>query len=190
MRREARGRCKPCTDEDRGSGATAADHETLHFAFQLRHRSVEGLAPRIDDNGPPWVHPIDVTADGFAHPPPDAISHDGFADRPRDGEADLGTVRPRFADKEGCKERTCKLGSLVINSSEVSGAQQTNTFRKTGDGRLPLGADRELVTAARPAARQHGPPVLGLHTGAEAMRLCAVTIIRLKGAFRHCCPSL
>lgn len=131
MRRGARGRCKPYTNEDRGSGATAADHETLHFAFQLRHRSVEGLAPRIDDNGPPWVHPIDITADGFAHPPPDAISHDGFADRPRDGEADLRTIRLRFADQESRKKGTRKLGSLVIDSSKVFGSQQTNTFWKT-----------------------------------------------------------
>ncbi len=189
MRREVRGRYKPCRTGGRGSGATQSADEPLHFALQLRHRSVEGLAPWIDDYGPPWVHPIEIAADRLPHPAPDPVPHHGLTHRPRDGEADLRTVRLRLADEEGCKERTCKLGSLVINSSEVFGAQQANTFRKTGDGRLPLGADRELVAPARPAARKYGPPVFGLHTGAEAMRLCAVTIIRLKGAFRHCCSS-
>jgi len=186
MRREGRGRYKPCRTGDRGSGATRAGDKTLDLSLQLRHRSVEGLAPRIDDYGPPWIHPIQIAADRLPHPAPDPVPHHGLTHRPRDSETDLRTVRLRLADEEGCKERTCKLGSLVINSAEVSGTQQANTFRKTGDGRLPFGADREFVAPTRPAARKYSPPVLRFHTGAEAMRLCAVTIIRLKGAFRHC----
>jgi hypothetical protein len=190
MRKEARGKYTPCKTEDCGSGSTAAGDETLYFALQLRHRSIEGLAPRIDDNGPLWVHPIDITADGLAHTPPDAISHHGLAHRPRDGKTDLRTVRLRATDEESRKKGTRELGSLVINSSKVFGSQQTNTFRKTSYGRLPFRADRELVAPASAAPRKHGPPVLGFHPGTEAMCLRAMTIIRLKGAFRHCCSSL
>jgi hypothetical protein len=190
MRREARGKYKPCKTGGRGSGTTATDDETLHFPLQLRHRSIEGLAPWIDDNGPLWIHPIDIKADGFAHAAPDAVSHHSLPHSPRDSEADLWAIRLRFADEEGGKERTCELGSLVINPSKVFGTQQTNTFRKTSYGKLPLGADRELVASASATPREHGPPVLGFHTGTEAVRLRAMTIIRLKSAFRHCCSSL
>jgi hypothetical protein len=189
-RQEAKGRYKPCKTGDRGSGATATDDETFHFAFQLRHRSIERLPPWIDDYGPLGTHPIKINADSFAHPSPNAVPHHSLPHSPRDGEANFRPIRLRFTDKEGCKERTCKLGSLVINLSKVFGTQQTNTFRKTSYGRLPLGADRELVASARTAPREHGPPVLRFHAGTETMRLRAMTIIRLKGAFRHCCSSL
>jgi hypothetical protein len=50
---------------------------------------------------------------------------------------------------------------------------------------LPLGAYGELFPAARTPAGQNRPPVFGLHPGTEPVRLGAVTIIRLKCAFRH-----
>ena len=50
---------------------------------------------------------------------------------------------------------------------------------------LPLGTDSEFFPAASPTAGEDGAAVLGLHTGAEAVGLRAVTIIRLKGTFRH-----
>ena len=185
MRREGRGRYKPCRTGDRGSGAARVGDKTLDLSLQLRHRSVEGLAPRIDDYGPPWIHPIQIAADRLPHPAPDPVPHHGLTHRPRDSETDLRTVRLRLADEEGCKERTCKLGSLVINSAEVSGTQQANTFRKTGDGRLPLGADREFGPALSAAARQHGASILGRHAAAEAMRLGPAPVVRLKSTFRH-----
>jgi hypothetical protein len=55
---------------------------------------------------------------------------------------------------------------------------------------LPLGTDSEFLPAAGPAASEHGSPVLGLHTGAEAMGLRAVTIVRLKSTFRHFSSSI
>jgi hypothetical protein len=69
-------------------------------------------------------------------------------------------------------------------------AQQTNTFRKTRDGRLPFGADRELFAPTRPAPRQHRTAILGLHAGAETVRFGAVAIIRLKRTLRHSCSIL
>ena len=50
---------------------------------------------------------------------------------------------------------------------------------------LPLGADRELFAPARAPAGQYRPSVLGFHAGPKPVRLGAVAIIRLKGAFRH-----
>jgi hypothetical protein len=41
-----------------------------------------------------------------------------------------------------------------------------------------------MASAGAPPG-QHGPPVLGFHPGAESVRLGAMAIIRLKGAFRH-----
>jgi len=48
-----------------------------------------------------------------------------------------------------------------------------------------LVTDGQLVTAAGPAARQHGPAVFGLHALAKSVRFGALTIIRLKCPFRH-----
>jgi hypothetical protein len=55
---------------------------------------------------------------------------------------------------------------------------------------LPLGTDSEFLPAARPAASQDCTAVLGFHSGAEAVGLRAVTIIRLKGTFGHFSSSI
>ena len=52
-----------------------------------------------------------------------------------------------------------------------------------------LVAHGQFVAAAGPAARQHGPPVLGLHTLAKSVHLGALAIVRLKSPFRHICLS-
>src|ERR1035441_8118263 len=93
------------------------------------------------------------------------------------------------SEAKGREERVGVARSLVIDSSEIFRAQQTGTFRKTSDGALPLGADSELLAAPRAAARQHRTAVFGLHAGAESVSLRTVTVIRLKGAFRHCSSS-
>jgi len=43
----------------------------------------------------------------------------------------------------------------------------------------------QLVTAAGPAARQHGPAVLGLHALTKSVHFGALAIVRLKCPFRH-----
>ncbi len=43
----------------------------------------------------------------------------------------------------------------------------------------------QLVTAAGPAARQHGPSVLGLHALTKSVDFGALAIVRLKCPFRH-----
>ncbi len=43
----------------------------------------------------------------------------------------------------------------------------------------------QLVAATSPAARQHGPAVLGLHALTKSVRFGALAIVRLKCPFRH-----
>jgi hypothetical protein len=50
---------------------------------------------------------------------------------------------------------------------------------------LPLGADGQFFTATRAAAGDHGAAVLRFHSRKETVGLGAVTVIGLKGAFRH-----
>jgi len=57
-------------------------------------------------------------------------------------------------------------------------------------GELPLGTDSEFLPSASSAAGKDGTAILGFHAGAEAMGLRAVTIIRLKGTFRHLSSSI
>ena len=79
---------------------------------------------------------------------------------------------------------------MIIDASEIFGTQQANTFWKTRDSVLPLGTDGEFLAAPGPAARQHRTTILGLHTAAKSMRFGTVTIIRLKGTFRHFSSSI
>jgi len=187
--RAAEGRDKTCIREAPALRSIAAEKEPLHFALQLRRRSIEGLASRIDDDGPLRVQPIQVKADGLPEAPPDTIAHHGMAERTGHSKADSRPIGLRFKDAKGRKKRAGVTRSLVINSSEIFRSQQTDTFRKTSDGALPLGADSEFLAAARPAAGQHRAAVLGLHAGAEPVSLRTVTVIGLKSAFRHCSSS-
>ena len=127
-----------------------------------------------------------MEADGLADPSFDSVSHHGLAEGARAGKADVGAFRLRFTDAKCRKEGSGEPGTLVIYPAEVFGTQQTDTFRKTRDGELPLVAHRELLAASRAAAGKNGTPVLGFHTGTEAMSLGAMAIIRLKSTFRHC----
>ena len=126
-----------------------------------------------------------MQSDGLADAAPNAIPHHGLTNGAGNGKTDAWTVQLRLADREGGKQRACEFGARVVNPSKVFGSQQTNTFRKTRDGGLPLGADRQFVAAAGATTSEDGPAVLGFHPGAKSVRLGAMAIIRLKGAFRH-----
>jgi hypothetical protein len=99
-------------------------------------------------------------------------------------------LRLRFADTKCRKQGPGEPGTLVIYPAEVFGTQQTDTFRKTRDGALPLGADGQFLAAACAAPGQNGASVLSFHTGAKPMRFGAVTIVRLKSTFRHVSSSI
>jgi hypothetical protein len=173
-----------------GRRGSAAEEEAFHFALEVRNRGIEGLASRIDDDGPLWAQPIEVKADRFADTPFDTVTHNRLTDGTRDSEADVGAVRLRLADTKSGEEGSGEPGTLVVNSSKVFGAQQTDTFRKTRDGVLPLGANGQFLAATGAAAGENGAAVLGLHTGAKPVRFGAVAIIRLKGTFRHFSSSI
>ena len=172
------------------SRAIAAQKQALHFALQFRHGCIEGFASRIDDDGPLWAQPVEVEAYSLADTPLDTVPHDRFTDRARDGEPDTRPVRLRLADTKSREEGPRESGTLVINSSKVFGSQQTDTFRKTRDGVLPLGANGQFLAPACAATGQNGASVLGLHPGAKPMRLRAVSVIRLKSTFRHVISSI
>jgi hypothetical protein len=168
----------------------AAEKEALHFPPQLRHGSLQRLEPRIDDDGPLRIQPIDMLADRLAQPPLDAISRHGLAQRARNSKADAGTDGVRLLDTEGREKRAGEPATLVINPSEVWRSQQTDTFRKTGDGKLPFGADGELFPPPSATPRQHRTAILGLHSGTESMRLSALAIVWLKCTLRHSGSSI
>jgi hypothetical protein len=158
--------------------------------LQVRYGSIEGFAPRIDDDGPLWAQPVEVEANRLADTPLDTVPHDRFADGARDSEADMRPVRLRFEDTKSGEEGPGESGTLVINSSKVFGSQQTDTFRKTRDGVLPLGTNGQFLAATGATTGENGAAILGLHTGAKPVRFSAMAVIRLKGTFRHFSSSI
>lgn len=123
--------------------------------------------------------------DGLAKAPPDPIARNGLADRAGKRKTDARSVGLGFADEERREQGTGVLRAGIVNPAKILGAQQTDTFRKTSDRVLPLGADREFLAAARATAGQNGAAVLRLHPGAKPVRLRAMAVVRLIGAFRH-----
>ena len=166
------------------------EKQAIHLPLQFRRRRIERFAAGIDDDGPLGVQPIEVEADGLADAPLDTVAHHGFPEGAGGGEPDVRSIRLRFAYAERREQGTGETGSVVIDASEIFRSQEAYTFGKTGDGILPLGTDGQFLTAPGPAAGQHRTAILGLHTGEEAMRFGTVTIIRLKGAFRHFSSSI
>jgi len=133
------------------SRAIAPLKETLHFAPEFRHRRIQSFQPRIDDDGTLWVQPIEMAANGFPEPPPDTIPHHGLTQRTRHGETDVRSIRLRLADAKGREQGAGETRALVINPSEILRSQQTDTFRKTGDGNY---LSELTVSFLRPRARR------------------------------------
>ena len=98
----------------------------------------------------------------------------------------MGTIGLGFTETKRGEQRAGETAPLVVDASKIFGTQQTDTFRKTRYGDLPLRTDREFLAATGAATGEHSAAVLGFHTGAEAVGLGAVAIIRLKSTFRHC----
>jgi hypothetical protein len=119
--------------------------------MEICHRSIEGFASRVDDDGPLWAQPIEQEADGLPAAPLDAVAHDCFADGARDCKADMRPIGLVFANAKSGEEGSGEPGTLVINSSEVFGSQQTDTFRKTRDGYY---LSELTVSFLRPRARR------------------------------------
>ncbi len=163
----------------------AAEKEPFDFAPQFHHGRIQCFRPRIDNDGPLRIQPIERVADGLTQPPLDAVSDHGLAERARNRKPDAGSSGVRVAEAKGGKARTREPATLVVDPSEILRAQETDTFRKTRDGLVPLGADRELFAPTRPAPREHRTAILSLHAGTETVRFGAPAIIRLKRTLRH-----
>ena len=166
-------------------GAIAAEKETFHLPPQLRHGSIQRFRPRIDDDGPLRIQPIERVPHCFTQPPFDPVARHRLAQSTGNRKSDPRPLRCGFAHAKGRKARARKPAALVINPSEVLRSQQADTFRKTSDGLVPLRADRELLAPTRPAPRQHRTAILCLHSGAETVRLGALAVVWLIRTLRH-----
>jgi hypothetical protein len=123
----------------------------LHFPVQVRNRGIEGFAPWIDYDGPLWAQPIEVEAHRFADPPFDTVTHHGFTQGAGTSEADMRSVALLFKDAESREEGTGEPGALIVNTAEVFGTQEADTFRETRDGDYP---SELTVSFLRPRARR------------------------------------
>ena len=95
-----------------------------------------------------------MQAYGFAHTPPDPVAHHCLAERARRGETDPRTARLRLSHAEGRKERARKTGAVIIDSAEIRGAQQTNTFREASREARDAYLSELTVSLWRPRARR------------------------------------
>jgi hypothetical protein len=77
------------------------------------------------------VQPIQIAAYGLAHTPLDTVAHHGLAERAGNRETNVWTIRLRLAYTKRREERTAEAATVVVNSSEIFGSQQADTFRKT-----------------------------------------------------------
>jgi hypothetical protein len=95
---------------------------------------------------------------GLADAPPDAVAEHRLPERARRREANVRTpdfagqaIRLRFAHAESREERAGVLDAAIVDPAEILGTQQTDTFRKTSDGRY---LSELTVNFLRPRARR------------------------------------
>jgi hypothetical protein len=127
---------------------------------------------------------------GLPHTPPYAIARHGLAHRARYCKADARTARFRAPQAKSREQGTGKAATFIIDFTEIFRPQDTDTFRKTWDGRLPFVADGEFLASSGAPACEHGSAIFGFHPAAEAVGLDALAIVRLKSAFRHFSSSI
>ena len=119
--------------------------------MKFRYRGIECLAPRVDDDGPLGTQLIQVEADGLTEAPLDAISHDGLADRARQGESDAGTRGFALTDAKRREERSRDANPMIVNPSKILRSENADTFRKAWDENY---LSSLTVSFLRPAARR------------------------------------
>jgi hypothetical protein len=113
--------------------ARATQEKLFHFPLDYGEGRIQHLASGIDDDFALWTQLIEPEADGLANPSFNAIAHHSLSDRARHREADFRAGTLRAADIKSGEQRSGIAGTLIVNSSEISGSQNTNTFRKTCD---------------------------------------------------------
>ena len=168
----------------------AAAKETFHLAPDLLGRGFQCLAAWIDHDRPLWIQPFQFEAHGFADTPAYAVARHSLANRARHRKANARTALFGLPQAKCREQGTGKAATFIIDFTEIFRPQDTDTFRKTWDGRLPFVANRELLAPGSPPARQHGTAILGFHAAAKAVRFGAMAVVRLKSTFRHVSSSI
>jgi hypothetical protein len=97
------------------------------------------------------TQPIETAADGLADTPLDTVAHHGLAERAGNRKTNVRSIRLRFAYTKRGEERSTEAATVVVHSSEIFGAQQADTFRKTCD---EIYLSELTVSFLRPRARR------------------------------------
>ena len=108
-------------------------NQPLERPLDFRERSGERRPPRVDDNVPLRPNSDALAPERLAHPPLDAIAHHGASDRARNRKthprpAAISRIRARQAERR--EQRVGKADAVVINRSEIGGAQNPGRPRK------------------------------------------------------------
>src|SRR5580658_9715453 len=125
-----------------------------------------------------------MQAYGFTHTPPDTVAHHRLAEGARRGETDARSVRLRLPHAERRKKGARKAGTPIVDSAEIRGSQQTNTFRKA----LREGRDAYLseltVSLWRPRARRRASTARPFLVSMRVRNPCVFEIGRASGRER------
>ena len=108
----------------------ALDEETLHFGLKFGERTIERFAPGIEDDGPLGTQRSQLKPDRFANATFDAVANDGFAEGFGSGKPDARTLEFRFGEAKSGEQGTSVSGPVVVNFSEIAGAEDPGTFGK------------------------------------------------------------
>ncbi len=115
--------------------------------------------------------------DRFADTPADAVARHCFPDGAWQSETDPRAARIELPHAECGKEGSGEAGTLVINSAEVLGSQQTNTFRETRYGYL----SELTVSLWRPRARRRAKTARPFFVSIRERKPCVFARRRLLG---------
>src|ERR1700686_2887580 len=115
------------------SGSAFLD-QPLEGPLDLRERSGERRTARVDDNVPLRPHSGAMPPECLAQPALDSIAHHGASDRawnrePQTRAAAISRTRSRQAERR--EYRSGKADAVVINRSEIGGAQDSGRLRKS-----------------------------------------------------------
>jgi hypothetical protein len=119
-----------------------------------------------------------VKPDRFADPPPDPVAHHGFTNGTRNRETDTRPIGLRLPNGKSGKQGAGKLRSPVVDPSEIFGAQQADTFRKTSDGNY---LSELTVSFLRPRARRRASTARPFFVSIRERKPCVLARWRLFG---------
>ena len=180
------------------SRGVASRKYAADFAAQLVKWRIQHVSPGVEHHRPICWEGRNLAAHRFFHTAPDAIPFHCFADRARDRKSETRRRGPLLAETEGSKVAAGHADTGLVDLAEFRRPENPLRFRehrRQRNNRRPrllrgansrLVADRQLVAALGPPARQHGPAVRRLHAFAKAVSLSPVAVVGLKCAFWHC----